>query len=143
MCGVFLFYFFNRSFPSEALPHCCPPRIITTEFFLRVHSLPHKSLHFHLTNLIAGSVFNPPYTEKPLQLFIWTRNLMECAWCSEQLPALKASPCWGQLGCLGLHIAGIWAFLTSAAEEINGRKKEEGQRNKLLIFSLFVFNQPK
>lgn len=104
---VFYFVFFNRSFTSEALPHCLSPSIIITEFLLRVHYLPHKSLHFHLTNLIAGSGFNPPYTEKPLQLFIWTRNLMECAWCSEQLPALKASPCWGQLGCLGLHIAGI------------------------------------
>lgn len=119
----------------KPVPHCHSPSIIITKFFLRVHYLPHKSLCSHLANLITGSGFNPPCTEKPLQLFIRMRNLMECVWCSEQLPALVAAPRWGQPCCLGLCNTGTWAFLTSAARERKGKGgRRKAKKKKKGIF---------
>lgn len=81
------------------------------------------------------SGFNPPCTEKPLQLCTQTRNLMECAWCSsEQLPALDAVSHWGQLCRLGLWDTRTWALLPSASRE---RKGKEGRRKAKKNYSVF------
>lgn len=77
-CGCF--FFLTDHLILKPAPCCFSTRVIITKFFLRVRYLLHKSLCLHLANLITGSGFNPSYTEKPFQLFIWIRNLMECIW---------------------------------------------------------------
>lgn len=93
--ALFLVGFLTDHLLLKPVPRCRSPSIIITKFFLRVHYLPHKSLHSRLANLITGSGFNPPCTEKPLQLFIQTRNLMECACCLEQFLAGVSRDAWG------------------------------------------------
>ena len=77
---VVFFFFLTDHLILKPAPCCFSTRVIITKFFLRVRYLLHKSLCLHLANLITGSGFNPSYTEKPFQLFIWIRNLMECIW---------------------------------------------------------------